>query len=221
MLPTDIADLVYDPVAHATTCGGQPVPHVTEILAATGLTTDFEALAARGGRIAEMLAHARARGTAVHADCHAYDDDDLDWAKVDPRIAPFVHAWAACRTALGLRPIAHARERQVFHPFEWYTGIQDGVFIDYAGVVVLGDIKTGDPEDAAAHLQTAAYAGAWDLAHPESRIQRRVAIWLVPQRRIPYRVIDYSAWPDAHEHLPVFLAAKCVYNNQPGRRRTA
>lgn len=207
------ADLTYDPERHASTLpDGTPVPHVTAILGAVGVGEDFEALASRGPRFRQMVAHARERGTAVHADCHAYDDDDIDWEAVDHRVRPFVEAWAEFRMAKDLVPLARARERRVYHPTYGYTGILDGVFTDAAGAQrILIDIKTGDPTAAAAHLQTAAYEEAWNVERPGQPVTDRWAVWLVPRSRIPYRIFDYGQRPDAYAHFSTFLACLTVY----------
>lgn len=216
------ADLVFDPATHTSRApDGRLVPHVTEILSAVGVTTDFGTLSEVSPRLAGTLEFARARGTAVHADCHAYDDHDLDLARVDPRIQPYVDAWAACRRALGLVPLAHARERLLFHPGQWYAGITDGVFVR-EGLPsvwrVLADLKTGAPEDAAAHLQTAAYVYAWEYEHPDQPIHERWAIWLRPDRVVPYTVVNYTTRADGHQDTAKFLAALCTFNEQPARR---
>jgi hypothetical protein len=72
-----------------------------------------------------------------------------------------------------MRPLA--RERRVFHPGDFYCGTLDGVFARPSGLVVLIDIKLGDPFDAAAHLQTAAYQAAFAIDHPDIAIHERWA----------------------------------------------
>ena len=207
------ADLIYDAETHTSrTPDGRNVPHVTAVLRAVGLSTDFDELGSVHPRVAENVRHATARGTAVHADCHAYDDNDLDWDLVDPRVRPFVEAWADARERLRLVPLD--RERRLYHEKYDYVGIMDGVFsVGFDRVLV--DIKTGDPNDAAAHIQTAAYVAAWELA-TDVRITKRWAIWLKPGLRVPYRVFDYSA---QYLDLQKWLACLTVYNEQPTRRR--
>lgn len=213
------ADVIYDPATH-TSClpDGRTIPHVTAVLSATGVSTDFAALRAGGGRIASAIDMAAARGTAVHADCHAYDDDDLDWNTVDSRVRPYVTAWVACRDAMGLLTVAHARERRIYHPTYHYTGILDGVFLR-ANERILLDIKTGDPEDAAGHLQTAAYEAGWNIEHPDEKIDFRWAVWLRPDRAVPYTIINYSMRADGYLDFAKFQACLTVYNEQPERRQ--
>lgn len=214
-------DLVYDPDRHRSWLpDGREVPHVTHVLKCTGLVRDFGALADRSPRAAANLEYARAQGSAVHADCHAYDDDDLDLAQVDPQNAPYVDAWIQARRDLQIVPVAHARERLVYHATFHYCGIQDGVF--RRGLLqpqlILADIKRGDPDDAAAHLQTAAYEAAWTRAHPDMKIDERWAVWLRPGRRVPYTIVNYTRRPGAAHDFSKFLAALTVYNEQPARR---
>lgn len=214
-------ELVYDPASHTTrTTTGIDVPHVTHILSAVGVGTDFEEVAERVPRMRGRLDYARQRGTAVHMDCHAYDDDDLDWASVDPRVGPYVRAWAQCREEKGLMPVA--RERRVFHPVDWFTGIMDGLFVRNGAHGVV-DIKTGNPADAAAHLQTAAYAAAYAVEHPGIKVVWRWAVWLRPGREVPYTIVDYTDTrkrPDCHFDYRKFQCCLTVYREQPEQRRS-
>ena len=216
---------VFDAATHTSRLSnGLDVPHVTAVLSAVGVSTNFEDLAQLSPRLEERIREACARGAAVHADCHAYDDDDLAWETVDERVRPYVEAWAAFRRAKGLVPVA--RERYVYHPMYQYAGIVDGVFglrRAKRRLRVLVDIKTGDPEDAAAHLQTAAYAEAFLVGHPGESIDERWAVRLVPARRVPYRIVNYTApaRTTARLDFATFLACLTTYNAQPGRRKAA
>ena len=218
-----IDDVAYDPATHTSALpDGRKVPHVTEVLGATGVADDFAELRAISDYLGERVELAGARGRAVHADCHAYDDDDLVWETVDPRVLPYVEAWAQCRMDLNLTPVAHARERRVYHPLFCYTGILDGVFERAlaSGAVrrILLDLKTGDPDSAAAHLQTAAYEQAWVRTFPHLPIDERWAVQLTPKTRVPYRVRDYTSRPAAPQDFGKFLACMTVYHEQVGRR---
>lgn len=213
------ADLRYDPTSHtSTTPDGVDVPHVTAILHAVGVAVDYDALSASGPRRAEQIAFRRQLGSAVHADCHAYDDGDLDWATVDPRVDPYVRvAWATCRENLGLVPLT--RERQVFHPVLLYTGFLDGIF-RCEGKRVLIDLKIGDPEDAGAAFQTAAYEAAYHAEHLDETIDERWAVQLLPERRpIPYVITNYSARLAAWRDMQKFQAFLLTYHEQACRRR--
>lgn len=227
-----VDDVRYDPDTHTSTLpDGQKVPHVTEVLGAVGVSQDFEELAALSSYISEKIEVARARGTAVHQDCHALDDVDADgtpdliWETVHPQVRPFVEGWQQCRTDMGLTPVAHGRERRLYHPLFNYTGILDGVFErpwkPNRPKRILADLKTGDPDSAAAHLQTAAYEAAWTVMFPHLPIDERWAVHLTPKLRVPYRIKNYTALPDAHTHFGKFMACMTVYHEQPARRRKA
>lgn len=210
---TRLDDLRYDPETHTTTLpDGTDVPHVTHILDAVRVRTDFEELSDLGPRHAERIKLAGARGTAVHADCHAYDDDDLDWDMVDERVRPYVEAWAQFREDKGIRPMV--RERRLFHRRHRFTGIMDGLFVTLDGRQIIADIKTGDPAAAAGHLQTAAYQLALEDMQPDLVVHERWAVWLRPGRTVPYTVENYSARPDAATHMFRFLACLTVYREQ-------
>lgn len=223
-IPT-ASDLIFDEEAHVSRLpNGVVVPHVTGVLSAVRVTADFAEVAELGARQREDVLFARERGKAVHMDCHAYDDEDLDVEQCDPVVRPYVEAWAWVRADLELVPVPKGRERLLFHPLFFYAGIVDGVFVCQRGgrrLRVMPDLKTGDPEDAAAHLQTAAYEAAWNYMHPDQRIDERWAVWLRPElkRRKPYDIINYTARPDAAMDFQKFLACLTVYNEQPARRK--
>ena len=202
------SELLFVPETHEyRTPDGVSVPSVTQILRGVGVSADFKAVAPG------TLEYRRQLGTAVHADCHAYDDNDLDWATVDVRVKPYVEAWCQFREAKALRAIH--RERRVFHAIRYYCGTLDGIFETPDGQRVLIDIKTGNPDDAAAHLQTAAYQAAYSLEHPGERITARWSVQLQPELRMPYRIHEYR---DFHD-FRTFEACVCVFHEQPARRR--
>lgn len=213
------ADLVYDSAAHRTTTpDGCDVPHVTAILSAVGVSTNFEDLAQLSPRLEEQIRYRCALGSSVHDYAHAYDDNDLDWTQVDPRVEPYLTAWADCRENAKLLPLT--RERRVFHPVAWFTGILDGIFLHEAtGKRILADLKIGDPADAAAEFQTAAYEAAWLIEHPTETIDERWAIRLCPDLQIPYRITNYSARAEAWRDFQKFQAFVTTYHEQAVRRR--
>lgn len=208
-------DLRYDPDSHTSSLpDGTDVPHVTHILSECRVSTDFEALSGVSPRIAANVQRARFRGTAIHADCHAYDDDDLDLEDVDPRVRPGLDAWIDFRINKGVVPLL--RERQVFHRRLLYTGFVDGLFlVGSAAKKVIIDIKNGNPASAAGHLQTAAYEMAMiDMGLIATGECERWAVWLRPGRRVPYTVFPYSSMPDALSHQYRFAACLTVYREQ-------
>jgi hypothetical protein len=176
------------------------------VLKAVGVSADF-------AKVPEgTLEFRRQLGTAVHIDAHAYDDNDLDWATVDDRVKPYIEAWAEFRLAKNLEPTQ--RERRVYHRIFGYCGTLDGIFA-YDGASILIDIKTGDPEDAAAQFQTAAYEAAYRLDFPQDRIDERWSVQLCPELRVPYRITPYTDFRDFQK----FQAFLTTYHEQPARRR--
>lgn len=195
---------------------GRPVPNVTSILRAVGVSTDFEAIKASSRYLAEKIDEKRDLGTAVHADIHAFDDDDIEWDTVHERVLPYVDAWSVFRENTRLTPMS--RERRVFHPSLFYCGTLDGIFLHPDGKRILIDVKTGDPDAAAAHLQTAAYQAAYEAEHPTDLIDERWSVRLCPERTVPYQITNYSARPDAWRDAQKFQACLTVFYEQPGRR---
>ena len=218
------ADLRFDAESHTSTLpDGRDVPHVTTVLSAVGVCTNFEEVASISRRMEDAVERRRALGTAVHVDCHAYDDGTLSWGDVHPEVLPYVESWAELRERKRLRPLL--RERQIFDPHNFYTGALDGVFLfEPEGINPLIDMKIGDPDDAAAHLQTAAYEGACRITFPEVQIHERWAIRLQPSLRVPYRITNYTDYkrrPDAYLDYQKWLACLTTFNEQPSRRRKA
>lgn len=211
-------DITFRPDAHLyLEPDGTIVPSVTGILSAVGVSVDFNALAQTSARLGDAIQLKRDIGSALHADAHAYDDHDLEWSTVDPRVRPYLDAWVVFRENSGLRPVA--RERLVYHPVYRYAGTLDGIFETGAGRLVLPDLKTGDPDDAGCQFQTAAYLEAWRADHPERAGEpvERWGVQLVPGQRVPYRVHKYDAWDDFQK----FLAFLTTYRHQSTRRRAA
>lgn len=213
------ADLSFDAEHHEYRLpSGVRVPSVTEILRATGVSQDFEALAARDVQLGQQIAYARALGTAVHADCHSYDDCALDVSAVNAAVRPFLDAWIAFRENVRLRPVY--RERRIYHPDFQYAGTIDGLFQEITGPrLVLIDIKTGDPEASACRYQTAAYVQPllMELAPLGIMQIHRMAVQLCPDRAVPYRITHYS-YAAQRDDFRKFSAFLTTYHAQYSRR---
>jgi len=204
--------LTFDPTKHEYWLDGRIVPSVTQILKATGVSTDFDALGAMSDRLHGQIELKRDLGSALHQDIHAFDDGDLVWETVDDRVLPYLEAWTIFRENTGLKPLA--RERMVFHPALNYCGTLDGIFERPDGARVLLDVKTGDPHDAAANLQTAGYQLAYACEHPDLFIVERQSVQLQPDRKVPYLVTPYRDFSD----FATWSAIVTTYWNQSGRR---
>ncbi len=204
------ADMItFDPIAHRYTLpDGREIPSVTRILAATGVSVDFEAVGARITDAREEIEYRRQLGTAVHADCHAYDDGDLDTFRVHQDVFPYLCSWQQFRHNMGFTP--ERRERLVYHAGLCYAGTLDAVGLIPSGRRVLVDIATGDPKHSAKQFQTAAYAAAYT----ENPIDERWAVELTPDNGVPYRIHVYSDWSDFGK----FSAFVTTYHAQACRR---
>src|SRR5690349_18153811 len=96
--------LTLDAVTHVYSMpDGRIVPGVTDILREVRVSTDFTQIAGLSDRLSRAITISRDLGHAVHADAHAFDDDDLDWTTVDPMVEPYVRAWAQFRDDTRLR----------------------------------------------------------------------------------------------------------------------
>lgn len=200
---------------------GERVPSVTQVLRAVGVSADFEDLKQISPRVAQSINYKRDLGTALHADAHALDDDDLDWSTVHPDVEPYLRAWQTCRENLGL--FAIQRERRVYSPTLGVCGTLDGIFYrsQDADRRILIDLKVGDPEAAGARYQLAGYELLWTEEHPDRPIAERWSVQLTPAHRVPYRITNYTAEPDAWQHIPMFRAFVTTYWHQAARRRSA
>lgn len=206
--------LSFDAARHEyRTPDGRLVPSVTQILKAVGVAVDFDELRASSSRIAAAIDLKRDIGTALHADAHAFDDRDLDWSTVDPRVHPYLRAWESFRENTHVVPTT--RERRVFHPVLGYAGTLDGIFEQDNGRLVLVDIKTGDPTDSGCAFQTAAYQAAYTFEHPDVIVHDRWGVQLTPDHGIPYRITPYTDWQDFGK----FQAFVTTYHHQAARRR--
>lgn len=197
--PFTAADITFRPDEHEYVLpDGRVVPSVTQILAATGISTDFESLKQVSPSMRAAIEKKRAIGSALHRDAHALDDHDLDWSTVHPEVKPYLEAWAVFRENSRLEPLC--RERCVYHSGLHYAGTFDGIFRSSNGRNVLVDLKTGDPDDAGTQWQTAGYQLAWEYMHPGGLpIHERMGVRLIPGRRIPYDTEPYNEWRDRDE----------------------
>jgi hypothetical protein len=210
------AHITFEPVAHEYRLpDGQRIPGVTEILSAVGVSVDFVGLASIGRRVADAIDLKREIGHTLHRDAHALDDDDLDWSTVDPRVEPYLRAWATFRENSRLTPTT--RERLVYHPTLGYAGTLDGIFVLPNNRRVLVDIKCGNPDDSGCAYQTAAYQAAHQAEHPDLPIHERWGVQLTPDLSIPYRISPYTDWTD----FAKFSAFLTTYSCQAARRRRA
>lgn len=143
--------LAFDPLPHVYTLDGVVVPHsVTGLLRQVGLI-DFSMIPHH------ILEAARTRGTTVHQAIHYFNEHDLDLEGfyLDfPGYAGYVQSWVRLMDTGRLVTVLCEHRLASRQPV--YAGTLDwlGLFDGHAAIL---DFATGDPDDAAKHLQTAAY----------------------------------------------------------------
>ena len=126
------------------------LPGVTHVLSAAGLV-DYKGISA------EVLERAAARGWALHAAAHYFDENDLDLTSVDSEIRGYLNGWIRFREETGFIP--YAREQVVYSEIHQFAGTLDRVG-HLQGNPVLLDIKTVAMLQRSTGPQTAAYAQA-------------------------------------------------------------
>jgi hypothetical protein len=145
--------LTFDAGPHVYTLDNAPVRSVTNLLRKVGLI-NFDQIPP------SILEAAQLRGTKVHQAIHYFNEHDLDvdgFCQDFPAYAGYLQSWIALLdtgrfvTCFCEHRVASRRPRFA-GTFDW-LGLVDG----HAAIM---DFATGRPEDAAKHLQTAAYVMA-------------------------------------------------------------
>lgn len=220
------AALVFEPGVHTYRVGMTDLPSVTGILRACGVSVDFERLVENGYLTAFQLEEKRSIGQAVHLAAHFYDDGQLDTASVDPRVEGYLQSWIDWRAQTGFVPAL--LETPLHHPGLFFAGTLDraGTFTKFEGTdprdLQVVDIKCGNPEDAAAQWQTAAYAELlavslradvlFDRGGPSAfRLRPRYSVQLHPDGRARLNVYaDYLRdWTDFQHFVTTFRRQAC------------
>lgn len=148
--------LRFDVAAHRYTVGALELPSVTQILKRVGISRPWDDVPAA------VLAEKRAIGQAAHAAAHYYDEGTLEAGTVDPRVEPYLQAWIDFRENTGFTPVL--LETPLQHSGLLIAGTLDraGYFAKFADAdptdLHTVDLKCGNPVDAGAQWQTAAYA---------------------------------------------------------------
>lgn len=187
--------LHFDEPTHVYRVGIVPVPSVTQVLRDAGISTNFQQLVEDGKLSQTQLQEKREVGRAVHVATHYYDLGELKPGTIDPRVDPYLQAWISFREVTGFKP--YVLETFLHHPGYLVAGMLDraGRFERFEDLkpfdLHIVDIKTGDPEDAAADWQTAAYAEllAQNL-EPDSPGGPCDPLWLRVRPRYSVQLLD-------------------------------
>lgn len=203
------AGVEFDPATHVYRYHGVVVEHhVTGVLRAHKISANWD-------HVPPLTLEAKRQiGQAVHAATHYEDEGDLDDSTIDPAIVPYLEAWRTCKRELDLEILL--LETCLVHPLKRFAGMVDRFAIAHALqspdwpclIPAIVDLKTGDPDDAGADVQTAAYEellravlspallDRLDLAAGWAKAWPRYSVQLLPTGR--YRLSTYTSPRDGH-----------------------
>lgn len=229
------AFLQFDPELHVYRLHGAVVPSVTQVLRAAGYVDFYRDLTAkiaegelsasdgvyaliqRGRRLVE----ARERGKRVHDALHFMLEDDLDNDSVDEETRGYLESGQKYLAAY-VRTIYRA-EFRVYSTRFGCAGTLDILAQHVNGHLFIGDWKSGNPEDVAAWLQTAAYLGfALEMAHgdPELAGEMRAHGPVVQRRSMRLyrdgRIATETLYTDPSDYTK-FLGALALVHDQARR----
>lgn len=180
--------VTFDEPTHRYRYFGQPVHNVTTIMRAHKLSGDLS-------HIPEPeLTAKRELGLEVHTATHYDDEGELDHASVtNPRAAGYIEAWRLFKREQDFEALL--LECRLVHPAKLDAGTLDrwGIVhrLDRSGLPAVVDLKTGDPDDARAEVQTAAYEDILRALLPE------LYEHLSATRRLPWTLqeLRQAEWP--------------------------
>lgn len=201
----------FDSSNHSYRLDGAPLPSVTQILGAVGLSTDWDRMPPAVRAAAEAK---REIGSAVHEACALCDAGSLSWGSLDDAVFGYVEAWERYVRQRGIVEWLLV-ETPLAHPVLRYAGTPDRVGRTLAGELVLVDVKCGDPDDAGGQFQTAGYALLVEQAGIATvRVLQRECVQLFPAG-----TFALSPYRDYRNDTAVFKAAVTVAHAQPRRKR--
>lgn len=145
------AGVTFDPAAHRYFFEGAPVLNVTSILRAHKISADWSIIPPA------VLENKREIGRAAHIAAHYFDEGDLQPGSVHHEVTPYLDGWRRFVEENEFQPLL--LETPLVHPLMRYAGTVDrfGIVHQLQDLPSIVDIKTGNPEDAGAGPQTAAY----------------------------------------------------------------
>ena len=179
--PTLAPKTEFDPALHRYTLNGRIIPHVSLILAATGIAPDWRKVDPI------ILANKRSLGSALHKCLHYLQENDLDPESVDDSVKPYLGGYGLFVKDSGFKPTAvEVRRWPVLNLLPY--GMTADVIGTIRGDLWLLDFKTteGAPHPSW-RLQTAAYGyGAWPPITPPFHY-RRASLQLFPNGQYHFK----------------------------------
>lgn len=147
---------------------GEPYRSVTGILGECGITPDFSFVPSL------VMAHAIARGNAVHHASYLIDKDTLDEYSLDERIIGYIQAYKRFRRECDIRVIVS--EEKMLSPLGF--GMKPDRIAWILGQRAILDLKTAQSLAKSTGPQTAGYKIGWDSIYPKQLIEARYGLRL-------------------------------------------
>lgn len=180
----------FDATAHAYKLDGRPVPSVTQAL---GVLHDFRFVNA------DVLKRAQEFGNAVHKMVQLWEEDDLDMAKLDPALVPYLDGYLLWRSHFD--PESVVCEVPVASPTYRYAGTLDLIAVRRSKRILV-DLKSG--LGSTAGPQTAGYKQAYEEM-TGNRVHERRCLRLTDKGPSLLALTDASDWS-------LFLSCLNVHN---------
>jgi hypothetical protein len=153
LAPFQQPGVTFDDREHRYFFHGERVLNVTSIMREHKISADWSVVPA------QTLIEKREIGRAAHLAAHYFDEGDLVLGSVAPEVTPYLDAWR--RFVEENDVVMLLLETLLVHPLMRYGGTVDRFAsvrrLHPSGRPSIVDIKTGDPHDAGAGPQTAAY----------------------------------------------------------------
>lgn len=182
---------------HIYRLDGVPIPGVSEILQAAGIS-DFSAIPA------DRIEASCQFGVAVHKACELSDLGTLDIGVLDNNLRPYLQGWETFRQEYGVS--CEAIEQKLYHPLYRFAGTIDRIAhwrIDDSLLII--DIKSGADNPAIA-IQLRAYELLVKGNTQTKEKIKRVAVMLNDTGT--YKIKEYNDKND----INIFLSALSIYN---------
>lgn len=205
MIAEKVETLRFDETRHEYWLGSRRIPSVTEILRGVGIID------------AQWFTdESRHRGNFVHQACHFLDENDLDWATIDPAVTgcdyrPYIRAWE--RAKLETRMQIIDIERRGYNPTWLYAGTLDRrVF--WNGREWIIDLKTLGSIGAAWPKWARWQTGAYDMMLPPDdggQARKRASILLYPDGT--WRPDFHTNFYDGREFLAFLTTYRALLAN--------